>query len=56
VLASKGLGPPVLNALVPNEDNYTVLLMQTVRSNTGWCCRRSESELRLWRKSNLMHF
>ena len=28
VLASGGLGPPVLNALVPNESNYTVLLMQ----------------------------
>jgi len=28
VLASADLGPPVLNALVPNESNYTVLLMQ----------------------------
>ncbi len=28
VLVSGGLGPPVLNALVPNESNYTVLLMQ----------------------------
>jgi len=27
-LASEGVGPPVLNALVANEDNYTVLLMQ----------------------------
>jgi len=28
VLVSEGLGPPVLNALIPNESNYTVLLMQ----------------------------
>jgi hypothetical protein len=28
VLAAEGLGPPVLNALIPNESNYTVLLMQ----------------------------
>lgn len=28
VLTPEGLGAPTLNALVPNEDNYTVLLMQ----------------------------
>lgn len=28
ILASEGLGSPTLNALVPNESNYTVLLMQ----------------------------
>jgi hypothetical protein len=28
VLDSEGLGAPTLNALVPNESNYTVLLMQ----------------------------
>ncbi len=28
VLAHEGLGSPVLNALIPNENNYTVLLMQ----------------------------
>jgi len=28
MLAPEGLGPPVLNALIPNESNYTVLLLQ----------------------------
>lgn len=28
VLAPEGLAPPVLNVLVPNEQNYTALLMQ----------------------------
>lgn len=28
VLASDGLGVPTLNALIPNEDNYTVLVLQ----------------------------
>lgn len=28
ILQSEGLGPPTLNALIPNVDNYNVLLMQ----------------------------
>jgi hypothetical protein len=28
VLAAEGLAPPGLNVLVPNEENYTALLMQ----------------------------
>jgi hypothetical protein len=28
MLGAEGLGPPVINALIPNERNYTVLLMQ----------------------------
>jgi hypothetical protein len=28
VLATEGLAPPILNVLVPNEQNYSALLMQ----------------------------
>ena len=43
VLTPVGLGAPVLNALVPNENNYTVLLMQPhgeIEASAAGVCNR----------------